>query len=403
MTTAADVVIIGGAGHVGLPLALMIARGQPIFICDADSDRLEMLRRGEYPHREAGGQVALAAVGDNLFLTNRLPDCARCRTVIIATYEVTIELVERSLSELPEVRLVVVRSTIPVGTTRALIAASAECLGRSVDVVYCPERSVEGESIREMQSLPQLVGCDSDEEFALVRSLFSYAPSLVRLTPEEAEAVKLATNAYRFAHFALANDLYLRLLGQGLDPHRVFNAAKLDYPRMAGLPTAGFVGGPCLRKDSILFMNGLRQGGTVLEAAMQINDSMPSRLVEFVQKSRSLKGATVGLLGCGFKAGTDDCRSSPAKKLAELLAVEAKLVLCTDPHVNSSDLTGLDEVIRESDVLIVVTPHKLYASLVIPPGKMIIDPWGILSPGSIGDSKSPSDNGHSAVHAMAST
>lgn len=378
MTNRAEIVIIGGGGHIGLPLAVTLARTQRVFVCETDAERLATLRRGEYPFRERGGQESLIAVRDRLTLTDNLAECVNCRTVILATYDVTAQFLDEALEQLPQIELIVVRSTVAPGTTRVLIAASAEVLGRSVRVAFCPERSAEGESLEEMQSLPQIVGCDTDAEFADARRLFSHAPSFVRLTPEEAEATKLMTNAYRFAHFALANQFYLTLLDHGMDPHRVFSAAKLDYPRMSGFPRAGFVGGPCLRKDSLLFMKGFDANEALLAAALRTNDGMACALIDRVKEQVHLNRATVGLLGYAFKPGSDDSRWSPAKELLDLLAGEAEIVLCTDPHVSGPGLVSLTEVIERSDVLIVVTPHAAYRGTVLPPGKIVIDPWGIL-------------------------
>jgi UDP-N-acetyl-D-mannosaminuronic acid dehydrogenase len=378
MARTTDIVVIGGGGHIGLPLALTLAKTRRILVCDTDATRLQLLRRGKYPHHESGAQELLATVHDRLTLAENLVDCGHCRTVIIATYEVTPVLIEQILYHLRQTQLIVVRSTVPIGTTRALMAAAAESLGRNIHVAYCPERSIEGESLREMQLLPQLVGCDHVTEFARIRRLLRHAPSFVRLTPEEAEAVKLTTNMYRFAHFALANQLYLSLLEQGLDPHRVFRAAKHEYPRMSSLPNAGLVGGPCLRKDSLLFMNGSRGKETILEAALRTNDGMARRLIDVIRQAIPLRRATVGLLGYAFKAGSDDSRWSPAKELANLLAAEAHSVLCTDPYVDNLGLPSLDEVVERSDVLIVVTPHSAFREITVPGTKIIVDPWGVL-------------------------
>jgi UDP-N-acetyl-D-mannosaminuronic acid dehydrogenase len=115
---------------------------------------------------------------------------------------------------------------------------------------------------------------------------------------------------------------------------------------------------------------------------LRINDGMARALVEVVKKAIPLTTATVGLLGYAFKSGSDDSRWSPAKELKQLLAAEAKAVLCTDPHASDPGLTTLAEVIGRSDVLFVVSPHPEYRGMVIPAGKIVIDPWGILGVGA---------------------
>jgi UDP-N-acetyl-D-mannosaminuronic acid dehydrogenase len=373
-----EIVVIGGAGHIGLPLSIHLAHSRPIAICDTDEQRLTLLRRGSYPYREANGQYLLDSVRERLMLTDNLTDCADCRIAIFATYEVTQEFVEQTIVCLPRTEFIVLRSTVPVGTTRGLIAAATDILGERVGVAYCPDRSVEGDALRELRLLPQLVGCDSNRDFMQVRKLFSHAPSFIRLTPDEAEAAKLMTNTYRFAHFALANELFISLLEQGIDPQKVFSAATVDYPRMSGLPSAGFVGGPCLRKDSMMFMKRHIPQLDCLHAALRTNDGMARSLVEFVKKQISLSTATVGVLGYAFKAECDDTRWSPAKELADILTSEAQHVLCTDPYVDGPGLATFEEVIESADVVFVAAPHEVYRGKVIPAGKIVVDPWGIL-------------------------
>ncbi len=211
-------------------------------ICDTDQVRLQAIRGGRYPHRETGGQEALVAVHDRISLTDRLEEAAHCAVLIISTYEMTSKAIAHLLHVMTQVRLIILRGTVAPGVTRQVMKCADELLGSNVDVAYCPERSVEGHALQEMQVLPQLVGCDQPSGFHKVEELFAFAPSFIHLTPEEAEAAKLLANAYRYAHFALANDFYLTLLEQGLDGRRC-SMPPAGLPKDGGVPKSR----PCRR------------------------------------------------------------------------------------------------------------------------------------------------------------
>ncbi len=357
MSRVPDVVVIGGAGHIGLPLSINLARYCTVGIFDIDSSRLDSIRRCQYPHEENGGQNALVGVQGSLLVEDTLEAFSGCTVAILATYEVTPDLVATVLRHLPRTSLIVIRSTVPLGTTREVMRSAAQVHPSMIDVVYCPERSTEGRALQEASVLPQLIGCDDAATFQRVCRIFAFAPRFVHLSPEETEAAKLVTNAYRYAHFAIANDLYASLLDSGIDANRVFSAAKLDYPRMASLPSPGFVGGPCLRKDTLSF---LPRGDGILSAALRVNDGMPNTVVKLIKHRRPLNSATVGLLGYTFKAGSDDPRCSPVHELARLLASEAHSVLYSDAYLDLPGFVSFDELVASSDIVIVVTPHDEY-------------------------------------------
>ena len=399
MRSRGNIVIIGGGGHIGLPLAIALAEFHRVIIHDTDIERVRAIRSGRYPHKEKGGQKALLAVRERLSATDNLADCQGCRVAIVATYHMAACATAKLLSHLKRVRLIVLRGTVEIGTSRNIARALEAESGHPVDLAYCPERSVEGNSFQEMRNLPQLVGCESRRVFNAVRGTLRYAPSFVPLNLEEAEAAKLITNAYRFAHFSLANEIYLMLMEKEIDPRRVFRAATRGYERMSSFPRAGFVGGPCLIKDTQLFLRGDNGAHNMLRDALQLNESLALHLVDIVKRQVVLRNATVGLLGCTFKAESNDLRCSPSKQLIELLAPQAQRVLCTDPYSSGQHIADLQKTIELADVLFVVTPHRPYYGLRIPGDKLVIDPWGILR---VGEGQAGGKARHSSIAELAS-
>ena len=158
------------------------------------------------------------------------------------------------------------------------------------------------------------------------------APTLIELTPLEAELAKLFTNSWRYLNFAISNQFYMLAESYGLDFYRIHDAVTRDYPRMRSFARAGFAAGPCLLKDT-LQLSAFSQNNFFLgHAAMLINEGLPTFVVSSCGRS-ILPTRRVAILGMAFKAESDDKRDSLSYKLKKLLEVEAQEVLCTDPYV----------------------------------------------------------------------
>ena len=196
----------------------------------------------------------------------------------------------------------------------------------------------------------------------------------------EAEFAKLFCNAYRYMQFAIANQFYMLADAAGLSYARIRQGLMEDYPRMRDLPGAGFAAGPCLYKDTLqLVAFSENQMGLGL-SAIQVNEGMPAYIVSRLKEKYPLKRMTVGLLGMSFKAESDDARSSLSYKLKKLLALHAKKVLTTDPFVTGDpSLLPLREVVRRSDILVLCTPHSIYAKADLR-GKKVYDIWSFFKP-----------------------
>ncbi|MGH6654948.1 MAG: UDP binding domain-containing protein, partial [Actinocrinis sp.] len=161
---------------------------------------------------------------------------------------------------------------------------------------------------------------------------------------------------------------------------RIRRAVVEDYPRAADLPGPGFAAGPCLLKDTMQLAAFNNNNFTLGHTAMTINEGMPLYLVHRLEEQYDLAELTVGILGMGFKAGSDDIRSSLSYKLRRILKFKAGDVLCTDPYVKvDPTLLPLDEVVRRADLLIVATPHPEYSGLET--DKPVADIWNVRGQG----------------------
>jgi UDP-N-acetyl-D-mannosaminuronic acid dehydrogenase len=275
--------------------------------------------------------------------------------------------------------LVVLRSTVFPGTSET-VERRLRATGIEAEVVFCPERIAEGHAIEELRTLPQLVGANSDVAYAKASELFErLGVTVVRTTPLEAELAKLLTNTWRYMKFAIANQFFQIAHRSGVDYNRVLNAIRQDYPRAQDLPAPGFAAGPCLLKDTMQLSAFTSDHFPMGQAAMQVNEGLPSYIVDTLNSRRPLLGRTVGILGMAFKGESDDPRASLSYKLRKLAQFKGAKVMCTDPYIEDPTFEPLDKVMRESEVLIVGAPHRAYRTLELD-GREVVDVWGITGP-----------------------
>ena len=394
-TADLDVVVLGGGGHVGLPLSLAFAEaGMRVGIYDTNQATLDRIAAGEMPFLEAGAEELLAkllptrrlefgASGEMIGRTNAL-------VVVIGTpvdefLGPSMTSFERAVDQIsPHLRdgaLVALRSTVYPGTT-AYVAQHLLERGCRVEVAFCPERIAEGHALEELHTLPQIIGADSDAAAERATALFAkLADKTIRTTTKEAELAKLFTNTWRYMKFAVANQFFMISDQAGVDYTNVLRAIREDYPRAADLPGPGFAAGPCLFKDTMQLAAFTSDHFPLGQAAMQVNEGLPAYIVSALERRYGgLEGKCVGILGMAFKAESDDPRASLSYKLRKLLRWAGAQVLATDPYVADDRLLSLDRVLADSEILILGAPHKQYRGLEIG-GKDVVDVWGAMGSG----------------------
>jgi UDP-N-acetyl-D-mannosaminuronic acid dehydrogenase len=388
----ADVTIVGGAGHVGIPLALALANaGARVNINDINQTALDTLKSGRLPFIEHGAENLLkkALAGGRLVFTQGPKDISKSGPVVVTIGTPVDEFlnpVRRSiqrciddlLPHLADGQLLILRSTVYPGTTDWL-HNYVKSRGRDLRVAFCPERIVQGFGIEELLQMPQIVSGTTSDAEAQARKLFeSIAPEVVVLKPMEAEFAKLFGNAYRYIEFAATNEFYLIARSAGVDYQRILKAMKHNYPRARNIPRPGFAAGPCLVKDTMQLAAFARNQFGLGHASMLVNEGLVLQVIDELRRRFDLAQMTVGLLGMAFKAEIDDTRSSLSYKFKNSLAGYAKEILTTDPYVTTDPtLLPLDEVIARSDILILCTPHARFKDADLK-GKPVVDVWGFF-------------------------
>jgi UDP-N-acetyl-D-mannosaminuronic acid dehydrogenase len=389
---SADLTVVGGAGHVGIPLVLAFAEtGLRVNVNDLNQNSLDTLKAGRLPFIEHGAAVLLsrALANDRLVFTNSPAQISTDGPVIITigtpidkflnpVQQVMQGCIDALLPYLSDGQLVVLRSTVFPGTTEWVGRYFAQ-QGRRLKVAFCPERVVQGYGIEELRRMPQIVSGTTPEAEEEAAALFCpLVAEIVTLSPLEAEFAKLFNNAYRYIEFAATNEFYLIAKSAGLDYRRILNAMKHNYPRAKNIPGPGFSAGPCLFKDTMQLAAAVRNQFSLGHAAILINEGLVLHIVDDLRRDYDLSRMTVGLLGMAFKAEIDDIRASLSYKLKNALTRYAGAVLTCDPLVTTDPgLLPLSDVIERSDILILCTPHLCFKDANLK-GKPVVDVWGFL-------------------------
>jgi len=392
----ADLCIVGGAGHVGLPLGLTFAsKGLRVLLQDLNGPALQSIRSGRLPFLEHGAEPLLhRALADGRLLFSTEPAALGHAPNIIITIGTPVDeflspqtrvfrvWADSVLPHLRNGQLMILRSTVYPGTTE-LLAKHLRQSGKDLHLAFCPERIVQGHAVRELQELPQLISGVTDAARQAAEDLFlKIAPECVALSPLEAEFAKLFTNAYRYIQFASANQFYMIANTAGVDYARILKALKQNYPRARDIPGAGLAAGPCLLKDTMQLAACAQNQFSLGSAAMLVNEGLVLYLVDSIRDKHHLDDMAVGLLGMAFKADCDDNRSSLSYKLKKSLQFHAREVLVTDPFVKGDpDLLPAEEVVLRSDLLILCVPHSAYRTLDLK-GKPVVDIWDYYGQGS---------------------
>ena len=388
-----DVCIVGGAGHVGLPLGLVFAsKNQRVILYDVNKQAMDIVGQGQMPFIEYEAEPVLRKViNKTLFLSNDIQSISKARFVVIAIGTPVDEYLNPKLRALLDLftklhpylnnqQTIVIRSTVYPRTCMQILQSLEKMGGGPWHVAYCPERIVQGYAVKELATLPQLVSGLSERALHDVTNLFSIiAPSVIKVTIGEAELSKLFSNAWRYIQFAVANQFYMIAQDFDVDFTKIRQAMVESYGRAADLPTAGFAAGPCLLKDTMQLFAFNNNNFPLEQAAMNVNEGLPGFIVDQLRQEYDLSHKKVGILGMAFKADIDDIRDSLSYKLGKILRFHGATVLYSDEFAHDPTFISKEELAASSDIVIVGVPHSAYKQLQIPKEVEVVDLWGVIS------------------------
>jgi len=422
MTSETKICVVG-TGHIGLPLAAVLAdAGYRVTGYDTNDDfivRVNTTRTVDFQEEglsallqthlhgrltltstpPAGQDVYIITVGTPLEPGTEQPDLDKIRLAV-----------ERLAPGFGDDPLVVLRSTVSIGTTRKIVLPAIQRHAARFGLAFCPERTIEGRAIPEMCSLPQIIGGLDERSADRAEAMFRrITEKIVRVSSlEAAEMIKLINNTYRDLTFAFANEVALIAERLGLSAGELIHAANADYQR-SGVARPGFVGGPCLEKDALILIASLHQidfKPRVIEEARRLNQGLPDQVADrLIGELRRLRpGSTsskVFVTGFAFKGrpATEDVRGSAAIPLMQRLQDAGLEVWGHDFVTPEKVVTGLgaractlEEGFAGADAVVIMNNHPDYLTAGIPalarglraPG-VLFDSWSLFAPGDFRD------------------
>ncbi|MGE2725496.1 nucleotide sugar dehydrogenase [Mycolicibacterium pulveris] len=335
---------IVGLGYVGLTLATVLAEaGYSVIGVEKRPELVAMTNEGIPHFTETGLPDALSGVTrfKKLVAAERFDNSFTCDTYIItvgtplsAAGVAQIDMIESAARDIAENMrdgaLVILRSTVKIGTTRQVVAPILAASGKKFDIAMCPERTLEGKALQELRELPQIVGADNSDVADRAASVFRRLTKSIVLVSdiETAEIIKLVSNTYRDVQFAFANEVARVCDAFGVSAHEVISSGKLGYSR-TNIPLPGLVGGPCLEKDPHILMESASTRGINLEitkAGRMVNERQPEETVRFISSEIERRGLQaspmkISLLGMAFKGlpETSDLRGSMSIRVLDAL------------------------------------------------------------------------------------
>lgn len=391
-----DICIVGGCGHVGLPLGMAFAdKGKNVVLYDINDKVIAKVNDGVVPFKEEGAEPVLKRVlkHKKLRATNNTQVIADSKVIVtvIGTpvdehLNPKVHDIIRAIKEIEEYidddQLLVMRSTLYPGVTEK-VHQYLKKRGKKTLVAFCPERIIEGHALTELYELPQIVAGCTPAAAKQASDLFKVLTKEVIVTkPVEAEMAKLFTNTWRYINFAISNQFYMIAQAAGLDFYNIYGAMTQDYPRLKAFAKAGLAAGPCLFKDTMQLSAFSGNNFFLGHSAMLVNEGLPDFVVNAMKQRQDLSGKTVAVLGMAFKGDNDDPRESLSYRLMKRLEVEADVVLCHDPFIQDPRFVSLDEIKKRADIVVLATPHSAYKKESWK-GKTVVDMWNFYGKGGL--------------------
>jgi UDPglucose 6-dehydrogenase len=374
-------VAVFGAGYVGLVTGACFAElGHDVVVRDVIPEKVDALRAGRIPIYEPGLEELLEQNRARITFTldvREAIDGAEFVYVCVdtpPTYSGDADLsrVWTVIDELPRVgdrTVLVMKSTVPVGTGEKVRAALDQRGLADVGYVSNPEFTAEGTAVRDFLEGDRIViGSFEDEDGDRVAGLHAgLSAPIVRTDVNSAEMVKLASNAFLMTRISFINEIANVCEATGADVEQVAKGIGLDHRLGPHFLRAGIgYGGSCFPKDSLALKQLASNSGyhfQLLTAVIEVNELQKRRVIGKLKKHLgTLSGTTVALLGLAFKPNTDDLREAPSIVLASRLLAEGAEVRAWDPVADASDIlqgvTFCDspvEAVTGADAAVIVT------------------------------------------------
>jgi len=388
-------IVVVGLGYVGMTMvAHLLDRGFKVYGVEIRDEILDQLKFGKSHFYEPGldnilsrhlntknfkfGKVIPSNTSKRLFMIT-------VGTPLNSHKDVNLDLIINAANEvasqLKNGDLVVLRSTVKVGTTDEVVEPILNLTNIAYGLAYCPERTLEGAALKELGYLPQIIGANTKKVANELLGFFSRLTDSVVVVSntKTAEIIKLTDNMQRDAIFAVSNHVADVCNVNGVRAKEVIHLGNLGYSRNK-LFNPGPVGGPCLEKDSYIFSESLpmnQRSNSLALVARKVNEDVLSKAIDFIARQIESKirnsGITIAILGMAFKGipETDDLRGSPSVELIkQLQKISTSIIIKSwDPLIKEPNIKGvmqyenIDEAITGTDAVILMNNHEALGRL----------------------------------------
>lgn len=369
--------IIGGAGHVGLPLSLTLSlKGFNVLIIDDNYSAINKIKKCHPPFLETNLKENLKKVISKkkylLNFSSKISSIFDCEQIIICIgtpiskdlkpqNQTILKLFSNMKKYLNKGQNIIIRSSISPGTYKII-----ENKLRGYCISYCPERVAQGYSFLELPNIPQIIS--SRKRIGLLKSkkIFSnISKKIIYCSPEEAELAKLFSNAFRYIYFSISNEFYKISRKLNLEFSKIKKIMQDDYPRNKNIPRPGFVGGPCLMKDTMQLNSIKKTKNSLLYQSYLINENMPLFIFkDLIKKYKFEKKSKILFLGLTFKPNNDDLRGSLTFELYKKFKKNFMNTSYFDPYLKRETKLNINLLIQKNDYVILGTAHTFFSSYV---------------------------------------
>ena len=287
-----DVSIIGGVGHIGLPLGLLLKKQKlKVALIDINAKNINLVNQKKMPFFEKGAQKLL---NNGIFVTNDFNYLKKSNTIIICIGTPIDEYFNPKIDSfftlifdikkyISRNQTVIIRSSVYPQTCNKIIKILHK------NIAYCPERIVQGKSIEEMHKLPQIVSGFSKKAINDSKNIFRLISKKIIVTEVlEAELIKLFSNSWRYVNFAISNQFYMISTQFGINYNKLRKKMIDGYARNKNIPSAGLTAGPCLLKDTMQLTAFSQNQFTLGHDAMLINEGLPNFIVNLIKKEKNI-------------------------------------------------------------------------------------------------------------------
>tara|TARA_A100001011_G_scaffold400203_2_gene513162 strand:- start:1647 stop:2789 length:1143 start_codon:yes stop_codon:yes gene_type:complete len=363
-----------GLGYIGFPLACLLAKKRKIICVDVDKSKILNLKKKKLPFKEKELKNLFNKNFKNLFFEQNITQEKKVSTYIIcvptplknnkAELKYLYNVMEELKKILKKNDLVIIESTIPPGTTQK-IYKKYDFYKKKINLAYCPERAIPGNTLFEMQNNYRIIGGINPSSSLKAKKIYKLFCKKSLITNSiEAEISKLAENTHRLVNISLTNEINELCKNYGVQSKNLFKITNL-HPRVNYLKPGIGIGGHCIPIDP-LFLNQKKQI-QLIDTSIIVDNQFTSKIVKSIfSKIKNKKKDKILCLGATYKENVDDLRESAAIKIIDKLKKNIKNIHIYDP-LNKS-LNNINEKKLKNykfDLVIYLVNHDKFKNIKI--------------------------------------